>query len=116
MTSGHHIRLSHQQRVVVARELSREPSLLVASHPTRGLDLGAVEGVHNVLLRERNRGAAVLFISAELSEVMAVSDRIIVMFDGEIMGDLDAETADVNRIGELMLGHRGRSTTDGEAL
>ncbi len=106
----------NQQRVVVARELSREPSLLVAAHPTRGLDLGAVEGVHNVLLRERNRGAAVLFISAELSEVMAVSDRIIVMFDGEIMGDLDAETADVNRIGELMLGHHGRSTSNRDAL
>ena len=104
----------NQQRVVVARELSSEPVLLVAAQPTRGLDLGAVEGVHNVLLRERNRGAAVLFISAELSEVMAVSDRIIVMFGGEIMGELDAETAEVNQIGELMLGHHGRSPSEGE--
>jgi simple sugar transport system ATP-binding protein len=70
------------------------------------LDLGAVESVHKVLLNERNRGAAVLFISTELPEVMALSDRIIVMYKGEIMGDLEAEHADVNLIGELMLGHR----------
>jgi simple sugar transport system ATP-binding protein len=68
--------------------------------------LGAVESVHNVLLRERNRGAAVLFISTELPEVLALSDRIIVMFKGEIMGEIDAEDADVQIIGELMLGHK----------
>ena len=65
-----------------------------------------MEAVHKVLLRERNRGAAVLFISTELPEVMALSDRIIVMYKGEIMGELEAESADVNLIGELMLGHR----------
>jgi len=92
----------NQQRVVVARELSGKPSMLV----TRGLDVGSVESVHSVLLRERNRGAGVLFISTELSEVMALSDRIIVMYKGEIMGELEAEGADVNTIGELMLGHR----------
>jgi simple sugar transport system ATP-binding protein len=96
----------NQQRVVVARELSGEPDLIIASQPTRGLDLGAVESVHNVLLRERNRGAAVLFISTELPEVLALSDRIIVMFKGEIMGEIDAEDADVQIIGELMLGHK----------
>jgi len=101
-----HLSGGNQQRVVVARELSGHPPLLVASQPTRGLDLGGVESVHQVLLRERNRGAAVLFISTELPEVMALSDRIVVMFKGQIMGELEAETADVNLIGEMMLGHR----------
>lgn len=96
----------NQQRVVVGRELSTEPALLVTSQPTRGLDVGSVEAVHKALLNERNRGAAVLFISTELPEVLSLSDRIIVMYKGEIMGEVDAETADVNLIGELMLGHR----------
>ena len=94
----------NQQKVVIARELDGQPILDMAAHPTRGLDMGAVAGVHNILLAERNRGAAVLFISAELQEVMALSDRIIVLFRGEIMGDLDAETADAFTIGQLMLG------------
>ncbi len=102
----HHLSGGNQQKVVIARELSNQPALLIASQPTRGLDLGAVEAVHNYLLKERNRGAAVLFISTELSEVLALSDRIIVMFKGEIMGDMDAEKVDINLIGELMLGHR----------
>lgn len=96
----------NEQKVVVARELSGNPALVVASQATRGLDVSAIEGVHKVLLRERNRGAAVLFISAELSEVLALSDRIIVMFEGQIMGELDGESADVDLIGELMMGHR----------
>ena len=94
----------NQQKVVIARELNSEPVLDIASQPTRGLDMGAVVSVHDTLLAERNRGAAVLFISAELQEVMAVSDRIIVLFRGEIMGDIDGETADVSEIGEMMLG------------
>jgi simple sugar transport system ATP-binding protein len=101
----------NQQRVIVARELNANPALLVASQPTRGLDVASVEVVHNVLDGERNRGAAVLFISTELSEVLALSDRIVVMFDGQIMGELDAETADVTLIGEMMLGYRNRAAT-----
>jgi simple sugar transport system ATP-binding protein len=96
----------NQQKVVVARELNHKPALVVASQATRGLDVGAIESVHKILLRERNRGAAVLFISTELPEVLALSDRIIVMFKGQIMGELDGETADIELIGELMLGHR----------
>lgn len=96
----------NQQRVVIAREMSGGPELLVAAQPTRGLDVGSVEAVHMELLRERNRGAAVLFISTELPEVMSLSDRIVVMFEGEIVGEVDADKADVNLIGELMLGHR----------
>ncbi len=94
----------NQQKVVIARELNPEPVLDIAAHPTRGLDLGAVTNVHDILLKERNRGAAVLFISAELQEVMALSDRIIVLFRGEIMGDVDGETADAFTIGQMMLG------------
>ena len=94
----------NQQKVVIARELDPEPILDIAAHPTRGLDLGAVSNVHDILLKERNRGAAVLFISAELQEVMALSDRIIVLFSGEIMGDLDGETADQQVIGQMMFG------------
>ncbi|PKM73121.1 MAG: ABC transporter ATP-binding protein [Firmicutes bacterium HGW-Firmicutes-16] len=94
----------NQQKVVIARELDPEPVLDIAAHPTRGLDLGAVTNVHDILLKERNRGAAVLFISAELQEVMALSDRIIVLFGGEIMGDLNGETADQQVIGQMMLG------------
>jgi len=104
-----HLSGGNQQRVVVARELNAEPALLVASQPTRGLDVASVEAVHSILLQERNRGAAVLFISTELPEVLAVSDRIVVFFRGEIMGELSAKTADVNLIGEMMLGHRQRA-------
>jgi len=106
MMPGRFLSGGKQQRVVVARELSEKPALVVASQATRGLDVSATESVHKTLLRERNRGAAVFFISTELPEVMALSDRIIVMFEGQTMGELDAETADVDLIGELMLGHR----------
>ena len=95
----------NQQKVVIARELCNEPLFEIAAQPTRGLDLGAVANVHDILLRERNRGAAILFISAELQEIMALSDRIIVMFGGEITGDVGAETADTTTIGQMMLGH-----------
>ena len=94
----------NQQKVVIARELNPEPVLDIAAHPTRGLDMGAVSNVHDTLLEERNRGAAVLFISAELQEVMALSDRIIVLYSGEIVGELDGDTADVSTIGQMMLG------------
>jgi simple sugar transport system ATP-binding protein len=94
----------NQQKIVVARELGGEPVLDVASQATRGLDLGAVEGVHDTLLAERARGAAVLFISTELQEVMSLSDRIIVLFRGEVAGEADGEGADVAAIGQLMLG------------
>lgn len=94
----------NQQKVVIARELDPEPVLDIAAQPTRGLDLGAVSNVHDILLKERNRGAAVLFISAELQEVMALSDRIVVLYSGESMGDLNGETADQQVIGQMMLG------------
>ena len=99
-----HLSGGNQQKVVVARELNAAPVLDVASQATRGLDLGAVESVHEILLRERNRGAAVLFISTELQEVMSLSDRIIVLFRGDVMGEVEGEGADLSTIGQLMLG------------
>ena len=102
----------NQQKVVLARETSAQPSLIIGSQPTRGLDLGAVDSLHELLLRERNRGAAVMFISTELSEVMALSDRIIVMFNGEIMGELVGENADLLQIGEMMMGHKLKTISD----
>jgi simple sugar transport system ATP-binding protein len=96
----------NQQKVVLARETCSEPTVIIGSQPTRGLDLGAIDALHELLLRERNRGAAVLFISTELSEVMELSDRIIVMYSGKIMGELDGESADILTIGEMMMGHQ----------
>lgn len=99
-----HLSGGNQQKVVVARELNAGPVLDIASQATRGLDLGAVESVHDTLLNERNRGAAVLFISTELQEVMSLSDRIIVLFRGEVMGEVEGDVADVSTIGQMMLG------------
>jgi len=99
-----HLSGGNQQKVVVARELNAEPVLDIASQATRGLDLGAVEGVHKTLLSERNRGAAVLFISTELEEVLSLSDRILVLFRGEVMGEVAGDGADASTIGQLMLG------------
>ena len=94
----------NQQKVVLARELAGKPNLIIAMQPTRGLDVGATEAVHLRLLTERDRGAAILYISAELEEVLAMSDRIAVIYRGEFVGILDAQTATVQEIGLLMAG------------
>lgn len=94
----------NQQKVVLARELSGEPILIVAMQPTRGLDVGATEYVQQCLLAERARGAAILYISTELDEVMAMSDRIAVMYEGQFVDILDATTATVEQVGYLMTG------------
>ncbi len=94
----------NQQKVVLARELSGEPMLIVAMQPTRGLDVGATEYVQQCLLTERERGAAILYISTELEEVMAMSDRIAVMYEGQFVDILDAATATVAQVGYLMTG------------
>jgi simple sugar transport system ATP-binding protein len=96
----------NQQRVMVGRELSGNPRVVVASQPTRGLDIGAVENVHDMLLAQKARGAAVLFISTELNEVIALSDRVAVLHGGQIMGEVNPEESTVEEIGEMMLGHR----------
>ena len=94
----------NQQKVVLARELAGEPDLIVAMQPTRGLDVGAISAVHGRLLAERDRGAAILYISTELEEVMAMSDRIAVIYRGEFVAILNAQTATVEEIGFLMAG------------
>lgn len=94
------------QRVILARELSENPSLIVAVHPTYGLDIGATEQVRQLLLVQRERGAATLLISEDLEEIMMLSDRILVLFNGKVMGIFDAESADIEEIGLMMAGTR----------
>jgi ABC-type uncharacterized transport system ATPase subunit len=92
------------QKVILARELSGEPVLVTASQPTRGLDVGAMEYIHQRLLAERERGAAVVLISEDLDEIFTVSDRIIVMYEGRVMGDVEAAEAVREQIGLWMTG------------
>ncbi|MEH2404412.1 ABC transporter ATP-binding protein [Nostoc sp.] len=94
----------NQQKVVLARELAQTPALIIAMQPTRGLDVGATAAVHSRILTERDRGAAILYISTELEEVMTMSDRIAVIYRGEFVAILDAQTATVEEIGLLMAG------------
>jgi simple sugar transport system ATP-binding protein len=96
------------QKLMLGRELTRNPELLIVEQPTRGLDVGATEYVRNTILEARQRGAAVLLISSELDEILALSDRIAVMYEGEIMGTLQTEDSrDVRLIALMMTGsHR----------
>jgi len=95
------------QRLVLARELSGCPRFVVAAHPTYGLDVGATEQVRQVLLDQRDRGAAILLISEDLDEIMQLSDRILVIYEGQIMGIVHAEGADLGEVGLMMAGsHR----------
>jgi ABC-type uncharacterized transport system ATPase subunit len=99
----------NQQKVVVAREVARNPKVLIAAQPTRGLDVGAIEYVHRRLVAERGDGRAVLLVSLELDEVMSLSDRILVMFEGEIVGEYDP-TVSEEELGIAMTGGRRKET------
>ncbi len=92
------------QKVVVARELSHRARLLIAEQPTRGVDVGAIEFIHAELVAERDRGAAVLLVSAELTEILALADRILVMYEGRILAEVAAETATEEGLGLVMAG------------
>jgi general nucleoside transport system ATP-binding protein len=94
----------NQQKVIVARELSRPVKLLIANQPTRGLDVGSIEFIHRRIVEARDKGAAVLLISAELDEIMSLSDRISVMYKGHILETLDAKVATREQLGLLMAG------------
>jgi ABC-type uncharacterized transport system ATPase subunit len=94
----------NQQKVIVARELSRPVNLLIASQPTRGLDVGSIEFIHHRIVEARDAGAAVLLISAELDEIMSLSDFIAVMYKGRILDTLDAKDATREKLGLLMAG------------
>ena len=96
----------NQQKVIIAREISNNPDVLIASQPTRGLDVGAIEFIHQYLVELRNNNKAVLLISFELDEIMDLSDRILVIFDGKIVGEKDPKETDEFEIGRLMAGGR----------
>ena len=94
----------NQQRAIIAREIDRDPKLLIAVQPTRGIDVGAIEYIHKQIVAQRDAGKAVLLVSLELDEVMTVSDRILVMYEGEIVGELDPKTSTVEELGLYMAG------------
>ena len=94
----------NQQKAIIAREIDKDPKLLVAVQPTRGLDVGAIEYIHKQIVAERDRGTAVLLVSLELDEVMNLSDRILVMYEGEIVGEFDPKTTTVEELGLYMAG------------
>jgi simple sugar transport system ATP-binding protein len=96
----------NQQKIIVAREMERDPDLLVVGQPTRGVDIGAIEFIHRRLIEMRDAGKAILLVSVELDEILSLSDRILVMFDGYIVGEVDAEEATENMLGLMMAGVR----------
>ncbi len=104
----------NQQKAIIAREIDRELPLIVAVQPTRGLDVGAIEYIHKQLVAERDRGRAVLLVSLELDEVMSLSDRILVMYEGEIVGELDPKKTSVQELGLYMAGAK-RAAEGGES-
>ncbi len=94
----------NQQKAIIAREIDKDPQLLIAVQPTRGLDVGAIEYIHAQIIAQRDAGKAVLLVSLELDEVMNLSDRILVMYEGEIVGEFDPKTTDVQTLGLYMAG------------
>ena len=100
----------NQQKAIVAREMDKNPDLLVAVQPTRGLDIGAIEYIHKQLVAARDNGKAVLLVSLELDEVMNVSDRILVMYEGEIVGEFDPRETTVEELGLYMAGAKKQSS------
>ena len=94
----------NQQKAIIAREIDKDPKLLVAVQPTRGLDVGAIEYIHKQIVAQRDAGKAVLLVSLELDEVMNLSDRILVMYEGEIVGEFDPKTTTVQELGLYMAG------------
>lgn len=105
----------NQQKAIVAREIDREKPLLIAVQPTRGLDVGAIEYIHAQLVKQRDAGKAVLLVSLELDEVMSLSDRILVMYEGEIVGELDPKQTTVQELGLYMAGAKRMNVGGGSA-
>ena len=96
----------NQQKAIVAREMSENPEVLIAVQPTRGLDVGAIEYIHGQIVKQRDAGAAILLVSLELEEVMNLSNRILVIFEGEIVGELDPKTTTIQELGLYMAGSK----------
>ncbi len=101
----------NQQKAIIAREIDKDPELLVAVQPTRGLDVGAIEYIHKQLVAQRDAGKGVLLVSLELDEVMNVSDRILVMYEGEIVGEFDPKTVTVEELGLYMAGSKRKEAS-----
>jgi len=101
----------NQQKVIIAREIDREHKLLVAVQPTRGLDVGAIEYIHERLVKERNEGKGILLVSLELEEVLSVSDRVLVIFEGQLVADLSPKAVSFQEIGLYMSGARKSEVT-----
>jgi ABC-type uncharacterized transport system ATPase subunit len=99
----------NQQKIVLAREMDRDPALLLVGQPTRGVDIGAIEFIHRRLVAMRDAGKAILLVSVELDEILGLADRILVMFDGRIVGELPRAEATEARLGLLMAGVEGRA-------
>jgi simple sugar transport system ATP-binding protein len=99
----------NQQKLIVAREFDIKPKLILVSQPTRGVDIGATEFIHRNLIRLRDAGAAVLLVSAELDEVLSLSDRVLVIFEGRIVGEVDPATVSEEEIGMMMTGGGAKS-------
>jgi simple sugar transport system ATP-binding protein len=97
----------NQQKLVLAREIDINPSVLIVGQPTRGVDIGAIEFIHRRLVELRDAGKAILVVSVELDEIMGLSDRILVMAGGEIVGELSGAEATEEKIGLLMAGVQG---------
>ena len=113
-THGGSLSGGNQQKMVVAREFSRPLKLLIAAQPTRGIDVGSIEFIHNQIVAKRDEGVAVLLVSSELDEILALSDRIAVMYKGEIIGVVAREEATREGLGLLMAGVRNDGTASGE--
>lgn len=94
----------NQQKVIIARELESGPSVLVMAHPTRGLDIGATSFVHDQMIAARARGVGILLISADFDEILEMSDRIVVCFEGRIMGEFSGSKPPINEISLAMTG------------
>jgi len=92
------------QKLILARELARKPQVLIAAQPTRGVDIGATEYIHHRLLQERANGTAILLISEDLDEIRALSDRIIVMYEGRIVGMVERDSVSIRELGAMMAG------------
>ncbi len=101
----------NQQKAIIAREIDKDPELLIAVQPTRGLDVGAIEYIHKQLVAQRDAGKGVLLVSLELDEVMNVSDRILVMYEGEIVGEFDPKTVTVEELGLYMAGSKRKEAS-----
>jgi len=106
----------NQQKLIVAREFDRNPDLLVAAQPTRGIDVGAIEYIHNKLIEQRDAGKAILLISLELDEILALSDRIAVIYEGKIVDILDREDATEEKLGLMMAGAESEEVEGGNEV